>query len=423
MSLANQLRRYWAELAAVLAIVAISVPVFVYIIDHQRVRFPWEEVYVIKGEFSSAQAVTPGQGQNVTVAGVSVGEITDVRLKDGLAVIEMEIKPGELDAVHRDATMLLRPKTGLNDMSVELDPGSASAPKVADGGTIPVAQTLPNVNADEVLASLDSDTRAYLRVLIEAGGAGLEDRGKDLRRILKASQPALERTERVTAALADRRAKLRRLVGNLRLLSETTAAHGTQLSELVGASNATFTALAAEESSLRATFARLPGTLSEAEVALRETGAFAARLGPALDRLRPAARRAGPILEQIRPLLREGEPIVRTQIRPLVRAARPLVADLPATLRDLEAVTPDLSNAFRVLNYVVNELGFNPPGSEEGYLFWLAWFTHNANSILSIEDSHGVAWRGQLITSCSSAQAQPALNPLIALVAALPTCP
>ena len=72
--------------------------------------------------------------------------------------------------IYRDATALLRPKTGLNDMVIELDPGTPAAGEAPHGFTIPVNQTLPNVNVDEILSSLDADTRSYLQLLL--GGAG-----------------------------------------------------------------------------------------------------------------------------------------------------------------------------------------------------------------------------------------------------------
>ena len=72
--------------------------------------------------------------------------------------------------IYQDATALLRPKTGLNDMIVELDPGTPTAGKAPEGWTIPIDRTLPNVNADEVPAALDGDTRDYLQLLV--GGAG-----------------------------------------------------------------------------------------------------------------------------------------------------------------------------------------------------------------------------------------------------------
>ena len=56
--------------------------------------------------------------------------------------------------------------------------GSRRRP-LEDGATIPLAQTKPNVQPDQILASLDGDTRAYLQLLIQGaprvsvGGAAL----------------------------------------------------------------------------------------------------------------------------------------------------------------------------------------------------------------------------------------------------------
>ena len=71
----------------------------------------------------SARAVAPGQGQSVRVAGVKIGDIGDVELEDGRAVVELEIEQRFKGLVREDSTALLRPKTGLKDMFIELDPG------------------------------------------------------------------------------------------------------------------------------------------------------------------------------------------------------------------------------------------------------------------------------------------------------------
>ena len=63
-----------------------------------------------------------------------------------------------------------------------------------------------------------------------------------------------------------------------------------------------------------------------------------------------------------------------------------MVSNLRPSVSDLNASSPALIRAAKVLNYVANELGYNPPGAEEGYLFWTAWNFHNSNSILSVED-------------------------------------
>jgi phospholipid/cholesterol/gamma-HCH transport system substrate-binding protein len=114
--------------------------------------------------------------------------------------------------------------------------------------------------------------------------------------------------------------------------------------------------------------------------------------------------------------MRTAEPTLRTRLRPLVRAATPVVGLLRPSLDLVNRADPNLIRTVDVLTYVVNELAYNPPGTEEGYLFWLAWFAHNAASILSIEDAHGVAWRGLLMVGCSTAgqviKVSPALAPL-----------
>jgi len=416
-------RRHLRELLALLAIIAVSLPVAAYILDHQRLRFPWEDVIVLEAEFANAQSVSPGQGQTVTIAGVTVGEITSVELEDGTAVVTTEIDPGEAGPIHADATMFLRPKTGLNDMTIQLDPGTPASGELGDGDRIPVANTSQYVNPDEVLANLDADTRRYLGIVANAGGQGVRGRGPDLRALLKASEPTFRHTRRVNAALADRRVQLRRLVRNLRLLAGSAAAEDDQLASLVDASASVLQTIAAREGSLGEAVGRLPGALDATRRALVESEGLANELTAAAADLGPLARELEPGLVELRPLLRDAAPILRDDLRPLVREATPLVADLRPALDDLAEATPPLVRTGKDLNYLVNELTYNPPGEEEGYLFWAAWFVHNANSILRVEDAHGATWRGLVMVGCSTFAEALAANPALAPLAAVPVCP
>ena len=63
-------------------------------------------------------------------------------------------------------------------MLLEVDPGQGDA--LPAGGRIQVANTNPDVNPDEVLSTLDSDTRPYLRMLVSGAGQGLRGGGDDL---------------------------------------------------------------------------------------------------------------------------------------------------------------------------------------------------------------------------------------------------
>ena len=417
MSLSGQLRRYIVPMTAIVVMALMALAVGLYVLAHQRVRFPWQERYTVNIELPSAQAITPGQGQTINVAGVAVGSIESVKLVDGVALVRAEIDPHKLPRVYRNATATVRPKTGLQDMVIALDPGHGTRP-LPSGGTIPVSQTEPQVNLDEVLSSVDGDTRDYLRILVGAGSEGLKNRGEMLRRLFKASAPTLRLTRRATQAIADRHAKVERLIHNLRLLSEATAGKDRQLAQLVSASDTALRAINRQETALKAGISKLPSTIDEARGALAEAKPFSEQLGPTLRALTPSTRKLSPALSAAKPLLREGTPQLRDVGR-LVRTARPVLRDLAPTTSDLLEQTPQLTRSFKVLTYVVNELAYNPPGGEEGYLFWLAWFAHNSSSLLSVSDAHGIFWRGQTMVSCSSLNA---LGALSALAKALP-CP
>ena len=72
--------------------------------------------------------------------------------------------------VYRNATVLLRPRTPLKDMYLALDPGNAPVPAaIPDGGTLGIASTQPDIDVDQILSSLDADTRTYLLLLLSGG--------------------------------------------------------------------------------------------------------------------------------------------------------------------------------------------------------------------------------------------------------------
>ena len=400
------IRNHLRDFLAIIALFVIAGIVSVVILTHQRVTLPgWVPVigtdfYEFNGEFSTAQAVTPGQGQSVNVAGMKVGEIW-VDLRDGRAVLRLRLDDKTVH-VHRDATMLLRPKTGLKDMTVELDPGSNRAPRLPEDGTIPVNQTQPDVNLDELLSALDADTRSYLQVLLNAGAEGLKGRGDDLGDTLRAFKPAARYLRQINEQLATRRANVKRVIHNLSLITNELGTKDDQLARFVDSSNAALAVFAGQEANIRATLRALPGALQETRTALGNTREFASQLGPALQALRPTARTLGPTLRQVQPFLRDTTPVVRDQIRPLVRAARPVVTELRPTLRDLSAATPDLLTSFRVLNTALDALAFNPKGDAEGYLFWFAWTNHLGASLFSAQDADGPLRRGLLLTNCDA---------------------
>src|SRR5215203_210395 len=385
------IRKHWLDFIAIIGLILISGAVAVYILDNQRLVLPsWvpgigKDFFVIKADLSTAQAVTPGQGQTVNIAGVQVGEISKVELKDGKARVTLRMEP-RYGRVYKDATVLLRPKTGLRDMVAELEPGTPAAGRLKENDVIPVGQTLPDVNLDEILAALDTDTRDYLTVLVGAGAEGLRGNGRRLAKAIRRFEPSARYGRKVFGSLAKRRQNIKRVMHNLSLIMDELGAKDDQVAEFVENSNAVFATLARQDANLRSTLTELPSALDETQRGLGKAKTLADELGPTLQALRPGARALGPTLRQMRPFLRETTPVIRDEIRPFVRASRPAVRELRPAVNEL-----------------VNTLAYNPPGDDsEGYLFWASWLNHLGPAIFSNADAHGPIRRGLVVASCSS---------------------
>jgi phospholipid/cholesterol/gamma-HCH transport system substrate-binding protein len=403
------IRKHAPDFAAIIALLVLAVAVSSYILTNQRLTLPaWvpvigKDFYEFRGEFQTGQAVTPGQGQTVNVAGVDVGEIASVELHDGKAVLTLKVDDPDLH-VYKNATMLLRPKTGLKDMTVELNPGTKSSGALPERATIPVGQTQPDVNLDELLAALDGDTRQYLQLLVTSGAEGLRGRGKDLGDTFRTFGPTARALERINGALATRRENIKRVMHNFSLVADQLGSKDDQLARFVNTNGAVLRVLANQEASIRGTLQELPGALRETRIGLQKTGQLTDQLGPAFNDLLPGARALAPMQRALRPFFRKTTPVIRDSVRPLVRATRPVITELRPTIRSLSSATANLYTTLRTLNVVLDTLAYNPPGEEEGYLFWLSWANHLGANVFNTQDAHGPIRRGAVVANCEALQ-------------------
>ena len=403
------IRKHMRDFVAIIFLLIVSLVVALVILSNQRLALPagvpilGKDVVEVEAELTSAQAVTPGQGQTVNIAGVEVGQIASVHLEGGKAIVGLKIER-EYSHIYRDATILLRPKTGLKDMVAELTPGTPEAGELPEGERIPISQTLPDVNLDEILASLDADTRDYLRVLLRDASTALDDNGSELGQAIRRFEPTAKYTRKVNEQLAVRRRNIKRVVHNFSLLMGELGAKDRQVAAFVQNSNAVFATLASQDANLRATLEELPGALDETQTTLGKVDRLATVLGPTLEDLRPGARALGPSLRETQPFLTTTTPIIRDQLRPFARASLPTIKQLRPAMRDLAAATPNLTRSFKVLNALLNTLAYNPPGdTSEGYLFWLSWLNHLGTTVFQTQDAHGPIRHGLIVLSCNTA--------------------
>jgi phospholipid/cholesterol/gamma-HCH transport system substrate-binding protein len=400
------IRKHVREVLAVIGLILLAAVVAVYILSAQNLRFPLVEQAPkhISVELQNAQAVQPGQGQTVRVAGVEVGRIAGVKVQEGVAVVDVELGHKYENLIRQDATALLRPKTVLKDMFLEVSPGTGRVLK--EGEHIPVANTLPDIDPDEIYAALDADTRPYLKLLVSGAGKGLRGRGADLREVFRRLGPVHRDLARVTRATARRRVALKRLIHRYGVLLAELGKRPNDLRRVVSASHAVFDTLAGQSQNISTSVARLPGSLRASERALAEVRRFAPALRTTLQSLREPIRRLPATNAALTPFLADTTPVLRDQIRPFVRTARPFTGNLRLAARDLNKANPDLKTSLAEANRFFNMGAYNPGGAEslaglsvpqqrarrEGFLYWLAWTSQNGVSLFNTADAQG-PWR------------------------------
>ena len=125
------------------------------------------------------------------------------RSSDGRAVVDDE-DPAEVhaDLQRRDRAAAPEDRPERHDRRARRRARRARATR-REGYTIPVSQTLPNVNLDEILAALDADTRDYLQLLDRRRRRRASTaRAGACRRTLKRFEPTGRDLARINGALA-----------------------------------------------------------------------------------------------------------------------------------------------------------------------------------------------------------------------------
>ena len=407
------MRAHLRDVLAILGLVLAGLFAVTVILVNQRASLPsWVPVigtdfFHLEADFSTAQAVTPGQGQSVDIAGIKVGEVSGVNLENGHAVVSMSIDNKYAPLIHDNASLLLRPKTGLNDMVVEVDPGTTTAPEMKENTTVPLASTQPQVNPDEILASLDADTQQFLKLLLANGAEALDPaQGRDVKlsNALRRLDPFARDISRISGALATRRQNIANSIHNFQLLSTELGNRDQDLVNFVDSSNAVLGSFAKEQASIRSAVAELPATLQQTKGALTSANALALQSGPALKKSIPGAKATAPALRALRPFFQQTAGPIQNQIRPFTKQVASPVQHVAQIGQGLGTATPGLKTGFTRLNDGLNALAFNPPGAAEGYLFYVPWLNHDLTANYMLQDAYGPIRRGLVQESCGTAQ-------------------
>ncbi|HEU5253562.1 MAG TPA: MlaD family protein [Solirubrobacterales bacterium] len=404
--LSRQVRGRRKDTIAIFVLAIAGIVMMLGIFTQQKASLPaWiplvgEEFDHITAEFSTAQAVTPGQGQAVDIAGIQIGKVASVDLENGHAVVGMDIEPKYMDLLHPDASFLLRPKTNLNDMIVEIEPGTAKG-SVEDGDHFTLTQTEPNTNLDAFLATLDADTRQYIQLLVAGGAQGIGGRGKQLSNALRRFQPFVHYNAKLNKVVAQRRDAIARVIHNFNLVTTELARHDAAVKRFVTSSKDALGNFANQQQSVQAAFEEFPSALQAANAGLASSNRFSRAAYPTLIKLIPQAQALTPAFRATEKLFRETTPPIRDQIRPFTREIRPVLEHSAEAAKPFEKTVRSFGNSLGGFNSFLNELTYKPKGSRESFLFYLPWLNHNFNAAFTLQDANGPALRGLLTITCT----------------------
>jgi virulence factor Mce-like protein len=324
---------------------------------------PFTQGFRVQAVFESANSLRANSP--VRIAGVNVGKVKKVEAKEGTdqAVVTMEIQKAGLP-IHEDATAKIRPRIFLEgNFFVDLRPGTAASPKLENGDVIKVTQTATPVQLDEVLTSLQADTRQDLRDLLDGLAKGLnskpsraDDRDADpstrgetaaesFNDAYKDSPGALKGAAQVNEALLGtepERDISRLLEGTARTTGALIRNEGL-LKDLITNFNTTMAAFASEESNLRASIRLLEPTLENANGALASlnrafppTRAFARDILPGVRETASTIEASFPWVDQARRLMSQRE------LRGLAQDLAPATADLAQLTNESLTLLPQI---------------------------------------------------------------------------------
>jgi phospholipid/cholesterol/gamma-HCH transport system substrate-binding protein len=335
--------------AGLIALVVIVIGVFL----GASKDIPFTRPFQLKAVFENAPPIHKGQA--VRIAGVDVGKVSAVEPKGGdspAVVVTMKLEDEALP-IHKDARIKVRPRLFFEgNLFFDVRPGTPEAGAVEDGDTIPLSQTSAPVQLDQVLGTLDTDTREDLQKLLIGYGDAIngkpqpgEDDDQDPDTKGETAGESLNDTYEYAAqslrggailndaTLGTEMHDLSKLIGSQQRIFAALSSREGSLKDLITNFNITMGALAAEEANLRATIRELPQVLEAARPALDNlNAAFPSTRAWALEMI-PGVRETPATIDAGFPWIRQ----VRALVSP--RELQGLLDDLQPAVRDFATFT------------------------------------------------------------------------------------
>lgn len=304
------------------------------------------------GYFTDASPLDPGS--EIRAAGVRVGTVESIELKDGVARVAFDVDR-DLLPVHEDATMVIRPINVLGEAYVDLDEGTADA-SFLESGEIPVKQTRSSVTLGDVLNTFNSPTATGLAALIEALGTGFEGNGAEVAAAVEKLARSMNSAEEVGDILDSQLAALTRIIDRVHPVADALAdGHGRTLDELVGNTTTVLSRLSEQQDALESSLVELPSTLDTVVITLNSLSDVSQSGAPLLRSLRPVTDNLTDITSELVAFTNAASPALE-EMTPLVEDAGALLDEVGPIATELRGSGGHLKRATGGLRPIADEV-------------------------------------------------------------------
>ena len=337
--------------------------------------------YKVRAIFENAGFVIPGE--DVKVAGVTVGAIDEVTVTDDLkAAVVLDITDEGYQDFREDAGCLVRPQSLIGERFVECELTQArpagtepppALPRIEEGPgegqyLLAVEHNGKAVDLDLINNIMREPVRQRLSIILSELGIGVAGRGGDLNEVIRRADPALKEIDEVLKILARQNKVLAGLAVDSDTILAPLARERLRVSSAIRNAGEVAEATAERRVALAADIERLPTFLNELTPTMVRLGALSDEMTPVLSdldavapdinrmvlQLGPFATAAIPAVESLGEMTETGTPAVRAAL-PVTRDLRRLAAQLKPvalTARQLLESFQSTEGIQRAMDYI-----------------------------------------------------------------------
>lgn len=330
-------------------------------------------------------------GAKVLIDGETVGRIEELGVRDGMAEVTARI---DQDHAPLPAGTKARVKwlSILGARVLEILPGDTGNVPLPSGHLL--TSNIEGAELDDLLVMLDAPTRKKLQTLLVSLDKTVSGKEQNLNTTIREAGPTIHALGEVLRAVGEDGPAIKKLVEQLRGVTQTVSARDARLSSTVRNLNSLTGAVATQQAELKAMLQRLPQTIGTATDTLNAAEAPVLSARALLRDLQPSTAQLPGIVRDLRPALADARPAV-ADLTPLLQDADALLKGTPALAAGARDLLPTTDKALQQANPMV---AFLRPYTPE-----LAGWLSNWVGIFGSRNSSGNYARALITASLSSA--------------------